>query len=229
MSINAKLTERQQEILSFIKSEMEEGNVPDYKSIAKRFKFTVVAARDHVKRLAEKNCVSLNLFTKQEEKEPPDIPEVERSIVFDRLEYNPHFHQKRPNLFEIPIYDPILEKHPFFEDENVKGILTIPIDPIKHYKDECIAFKYNCESMSGSGFVKGDTVIAIKTKKGVSNDIVLAHVHGHNVLRHIHYFGTHVVLSSNTAGITPQSYEIGDVKVLCKYLAVQRWKTGVLG
>lgn len=222
--MSAKLTQRQQEVLDYVKSEMEEGNVPTYDCIAERFGFSSTAARDHIDTLAEKNCLSLHLFRKYGLKEPLKQPDVKKSIVLDRLGYNPNFSDVKRELFEVPIYDPILEDPPFFEDENVLGILAIPYELVRYFVDECIAFKYNSESMWGSGFTQGDVIVAKKSRIAASNDIVLANVRGQNVLRRIFFQGTHVTLLSNTMGVDPQSYVMEDVKILCIYQGLYRWK-----
>lgn len=222
--MSAKLTERQQEVFDYVKSEMKDGKVPTYECIAKRFGFSSTAARDHIDRLVEKNCLSLHLFRKYGLQEPLKQPDVKKSVVLDRLDYNPNFSDAKRQLFEVPIYDPILEDPPFFDDENVSGILAIPYETVRYFVDECIAFSYNSESMRGSGFVQGDVVVAKKSRIAASNDIVLANVRGQNVLRRVFFQGTHATLLSNTMGVDPQSYVMEDVKILCIYHGLYRWK-----
>lgn len=222
--MSAKLTERQQEVLGFIRSEMKAGRKPTYDTVAEHFGFSQAAARDYVRKLSDKDCLSLHLFRKRGLKKTLKEALVGRNIVIDRLGYNPNFTDAKRHLFEVPIYDPILEKEPYFDDENVSGILAVPFEPIKFFKDECIAFRYHSESMRGAGFIQGDVVIAKKTKLAASNDLVLANVSGQNVLRRIFFHGPQVTLLSNTMGVDPQSYGTEDIKILCVYHGIYRWK-----
>lgn len=220
--MSAKLTDRQQEILDYIKSEMQQERTPNYGDVADRFGFSIQAARDHINALIKKKYLSAKLFRKRHTGELVE-PTITRSVVFDRIDYNPNFEDTKRDMFEIPVYDPILDQEPYFEDDNVVGVLTIPFDNVKYFRNDIIGFTYNSLSMAGSGFRNGDALIAKKIRIAESNDIVLVNVHGQNLLRRVFLQGTYMTLLSNTDGVDPQSYEIKDVTVICKYIGLQRW------
>ena len=60
----------------------------------------------------------------------------------------------------IPIYRRVSDKDPYLIDRYIQGFLPLKMSDIEFIKDECFAFPYNSESMSGSGILEEDYVIA---------------------------------------------------------------------
>lgn len=218
-----KLTKRQKEILSFVDDWMEKGDIPSFDDIAKHFGFTNNAARDHINALSEKGCLSLDLFRKRGIKEPAKDSKVMRNATVDRLAHKPTIAKTPRDLVEIPFYSTIENCHPYLVDKNISEVLAVSYDKVKFIVEECFAFECFTDSVSGIGIRERDTVIGLSVNVANSNDIVLVNVKGQNIFRQIFYCGTHVILFSDTAGVDPVQYPVGEVNIICKCIGVYRW------
>ena len=87
---------------------------------------------------------------------------------------------------------------------SIQGFVPLRTGDIDFIKNECFAFPFNSESMSGSGILEGDTIIGRIVDIARDNDIVLVNAAGKNTLRRIFYNGNQIVLFSDNPGIDPQ-------------------------
>ena len=220
-----KLTARQQEVLDYIVSRMEEDKkMPNFEEIGRHFEFSSTAARDHVDILVAKKYLSESTVYKRKAPahKPIDDVSVFTSALLHKRSHTPEFADANWDVFLIPVYRRISDKDPHLIDKYIQGFIPLKMSEIDFIKDECFAFPYNSESMSGSGILEGDYVIARLVEVGRDNDIVLVNVRGKNTLRRIFYNGNQIVLFSDNPGIDPQVYSITDIKIICQYIGIHR-------
>ncbi len=148
-----ELTERQKEIVSFIKSYLNDNlQMPTQEEIAKHFSFTTAAAHYHIVALEKKKAISL------EKGESRGI----RLCQSDR--------EKRENI-EIDFF----QSEPSIDDLDKINAKSYYI-PRSMKLEKPFAFTVTSLSMKDAGILINDIAIMEKTSKANNGDIVLAYI-----------------------------------------------------
>lgn len=161
--IKQKLTERQEEILSFIqKFQQEYGYPPTLREIGKQFKISsTFGVKKHVDALAKKGYLNI-------------LSNASRGISINKSEsFETTINVSDNFTNKIPIIGRVAAGSPILADENIEG--SILIDP-KFLKksDKSFALKVKGDSMVDAGIFEGDLVI-INPQADVKNgDIIVA-------------------------------------------------------
>lgn len=155
------LTDRQQEILSFIQEYVEyNGYPPTYREIGKKFNIaSTFGVKRHVDALVKKGHITSESNSSRC-----------LSIVKDSA---PAAEKINETISEIPIVGRVAAGYPILAEENIEGSLMVDKSMLTR-NTECFGLKVRGDSMIKAGIFEGDLVI-ISPQKDVSNgDIVVA-------------------------------------------------------
>lgn len=148
-----KLTERQKEILKFIKNFTEKnGYPPTIEEIMGKFSFSSPnAVIAHLSALEKKGIIERK-------------GNISRGIII----------KENDKTYNIPVLGNIPAGIPLEEEENIEGYLTISENLLS--RDEYFALKVKGDSMKDAGIFDGDYVILKKDSEIKNGDIVVAYV-----------------------------------------------------
>lgn len=156
-----KLTDRQQEILTFIQQYLElNGYPPTLREIGKKFDISsTFGVKRHLDALVKKGY--LNIESHQSRA---------LSIVDSISNKIEKFSEK---IFEIPIVGRVAAGYPIFAEENIEGNLVIDPSFVDN-KSNCFALKVRGDSMLNAGIFEGDTVIVNPQTNIQNGEIIVA-------------------------------------------------------
>ncbi len=159
-----KLTERQNEILTFIKDFLREnGYPPTLREIGKKFQISsTFGVKRHLDALVKKGYLNIE-------------SNASRGLcIIDNEETQPLAESVRNEFFnKIPIVGRVAAGSPILAEQNIEG--TVIIDPAFIKKSEdAFALKVRGDSMINAGIFEGDLVIVSPDNKGKNGDIIVA-------------------------------------------------------
>ncbi len=151
-----KLTERQEEVLAFIKTFIETNKYPPtMREIASNFGITANGAYDHVKALEKKGWIHCD---------------VNRSRAIGIIEKETNIEE----IIEIPLLGNVAAGIPLLAEENFDGYIKIAASNLStgtHF-----ALQVKGDSMQDIGIMDGDTAIMVQTQTAKNGDIIVAMV-----------------------------------------------------
>jgi len=159
------LTERQQQILDFIREEQQlRGVTPSTREIQEHFGFSSqTTVMDHLHALKTKGVIQ-------------QVKGKSRSII---LQGSIH----RASLIDIPIYGMIPAGLPSDQEQEAEGCLTVDIDSLKIPRNaRTFALRVRGDSMVNAAINEGDTII-LEFKDPRNGDIVAALIDGETTLK----------------------------------------------
>ncbi|MDD4142804.1 MAG: transcriptional repressor LexA [Bacteroidales bacterium] len=152
------LTNRQQEVLDFIKQYMESNSyAPAVRDIAKHFEVTVKAAHDHLKALERKGAIRSS-------------EGISRSI--EVVGFSP---SQSIETIAIPVLGATAAGVPILAEENKEYDLQIPTTLISG-KGPYFALHVEGDSMIDAGILDGDLAIIRQTGHANNGEIIVARV-----------------------------------------------------
>ncbi|MGD8305415.1 MAG: transcriptional repressor LexA [Ignavibacteria bacterium] len=160
-----KLTERQNEILTFIKDFLREnGYPPTLREIGKKFQISsTFGVKRHLDALVKKGYLNIEsnasrgLCIIENEETQTALAESVRNEFFNK----------------IPIVGRVAAGSPILAEQNIEG--TVIIDPAFIKKSEDVfALKVRGDSMINAGIFEGDLVVVSPNDKGKNGDIIVA-------------------------------------------------------
>lgn len=158
------ITDRQQEILSFIESfTKRSGYPPTMREIAKEFGLTSTnGVKRHLQALEKKGYIA----TESNASRAISVLKPSQSETMTLSSHDDH-------SVEIPIVGRVAAGMPILAQENHEG--TIRIDPsFIRAHEHCFALKVRGESMINAGILEGDYIIVSEGKTPRNDDIVVA-------------------------------------------------------
>ena len=158
-------TERQQEILDFIRDQQAtRGITPSRAEIQEHFGFASPnAVTEHLKALEKKGALQRPANTA-------------RGLVLTDS------YRDRP-MIEIPIYGTIPAGLPADERQEADGCITVDVDTLRLPKGaRLFALKVRGDSMIGAGIMSGDVVV-LEFREARNNEIVAALIDGETTLK----------------------------------------------
>lgn len=151
-----QITNRQQEVLSFISEFTEENSfAPTVREISDHFGISLRAVQDHVAALQRKGYLT------QSQKRS-------RSIKVLMNDNNP-----KPRVEQIPLLGTVAAGKPLLCEENLDGYITLAepfIRPGKNY----FALRVRGASMVGAGILEGDLAVVEQSVSANDGQIVVA-------------------------------------------------------
>lgn len=162
-----QLTDRQEEILNFIKQfRSESGYPPTLREIGKKFDISsTFGVKRHLDALVKKGYLNIE-------------SNASRGISFQKYDED----EAKVNLFQlekdygfhkVPVVGRVAAGSPILAEENIEGNVVIDSTFTK-MADDCFALKVKGDSMVNAGIFEGDLVIVSSKRDAVSGDIVVA-------------------------------------------------------
>jgi repressor LexA len=212
-----ELTERQEEILSFIhKCRDLNGFPPTLREIAKNFNIaSTFGVKRHLDALKKKGYLKVEANASRGISLVPD-EELNSDSSYET-------HQDLLSARQIPIVGRVAAGSPIMAVENMEG--NIIIDPaLLRKSDEGFALKVQGDSMIDAGIFEGDYVIVVTNKDVVNGDIVVAMLGEEVTVKRFEKRNNKVFLIPENVNYSPIEVENrNDFKILGKVKGVMRW------
>ncbi len=195
------ITQRQQEVLDFIKSYIEKNSYPPtIREISDNFGISVKGAYDHVKAVERKGYISLN---------------THRSRTIEVLTNG---EPREEPVVTVPLLGNVAAGKPLFAEENYESGVPVPQQLIgtgTHF-----ALHVRGDSMSGVGIMDGDVAIFRQQPTAENGDIVVATVDDAVTLKRFYRETNRVKLKAENPDYPPIYTQ--DVRVLGKLAHILR-------
>ena len=155
------LTERQQEILSFIQQYVEiKGFPPSFREIGKQFGIaSTFGVKRHIDALVKKGYLS------NESKTSRTIAVVGETLNKSKKILD--------HLIELPIIGRVAAGQPILAEENIEDNFLVDSNLLNN-KNNCFGLKVRGDSMINAGIFENDLVIISPQNEAVNGDIVVA-------------------------------------------------------
>ena len=151
-----KLTNRQNEVLAFIKEYLLGHHYPPtIREIAANFSISVKGAYDHVKALEKKGSVK---------------SDSSKSRALEVIEET----EPGEEVLEIPILGNVAAGLPLFAEENFEGVVKVPSSQLN--RGEHFALQVKGDSMQDAGILDGDTAVFLRSETAYNGDIIVARI-----------------------------------------------------
>jgi repressor LexA len=204
------MTDRQREVLDFIRTFGERHGVPPtVREIGERFGFTARAAFDHLRALERKGMLERRVTGKR----------ASRTLILPS-----HKGARRPEPAGIPVVGRIAAGAPITAVENHEDTIPLRPDWLGTGGQDVFALRVRGESMIGAHIVDGDLVLVRKQETAGSGDIVAAMVDGEATVKRFGREGAAVVLRPEHPTMKPIVIEPGrgDFRILGKVVGIVR-------
>lgn len=200
------LTDRQREILAFIRQFTQRCGVPPtVREIGERFRLTPRAAFDHLRALERKGYL----------RRRPARGRTSRALVPA---------EGRGLVREVPILGRIAAGGPVLSEEHREGTLPLAPEWLGAGGQEVFALRVRGESMVGAHIVDGDLVLVRAQAEARPGDIVVALVDGEATVKRFARDGERVVLRPEHPTLPAIVVEPGEreVRIVGKVVGVVR-------
>ena len=205
-----ELTERQRQVLDFIRSFGERHGVPPtVREIGERFRFTARAAFDHLRALERKGMLERRVTGKR----------ASRTLVLPAQKG-----ARRGEPSGIPVMGRIAAGTPITAVENQEDTLPLRPDWLPTGGSDVFALRVQGDSMIDAHIMSGDLVVVRKQETAGSGDIVAALLDGEATVKRLAREGGTVVLRPEHPTMKPIVVEPGrgDFRILGKVVGVVR-------
>ncbi|HBG08736.1 MAG: transcriptional repressor LexA [Limnochordia bacterium] len=199
----AKLSDRQQRILEFIRSEVAtKGYPPSVREIGNavglRSSSTV---HGHLTKLEELGYIRRDLS------KPRAIELLDDSLP------------SRTRVIDVPLVGKVTAGAPVLAVENIEDYFPIPKDFVEH--EDVFMLRVKGDSMVDAGILDGDFVLVNRQETAFNGEIVVALIDGEEAtVKRFFHEGTHIRLQPENAAMDPLIVE--DVRILGKVIGVFR-------
>lgn len=205
-----ELTERQRQVLDFIRSFGERHGVPPtVREIGERFRFTARAAFDHLRALERKGMLERRVTGKR----------ASRTLVLPAQKG-----ARRGEPSGIPVMGRIAAGTPITAVENQEDTLPLRPDWLPTGGSDVFALRVQGDSMIDAHIMSGDLVVVRKQETAGSGDIVAALLDGEATVKRFAREGATVLLRPEHPTMKPIVVEPGrgDFRILGKVVGVVR-------
>jgi repressor LexA len=205
-----ELTERQRQVLDFIRSFGERHGVPPtVREIGEKFRFTARAAFDHLRALERKGMLERRVTGKR----------ASRTLVLPAQKG-----ARRGEPSGIPVMGRIAAGTPITAVENQEDTLPLRPDWLPTGGSDVFALRVQGDSMIDAHIMSGDLVVVRKQETAGSGDIVAALLDGEATVKRFAREGGTVVLRPEHPTMKPIVVEPGrgDFRILGKVVGVVR-------
>jgi repressor LexA len=202
------LTERQREVLEFIKDfAAENGYPPTVREIGAHFGFVPRSVFDHLKALARKGYIRRR-SSKSRSLEILDGDGEGRRATRSR---------------SVPLVGRVAAGRPLLAVENLDGAVTVSREWVAG-GDEAFALRVEGDSMLGAHILPGDLVVVRRQESAVPGDIIVALVDDEATVKRFGREGGKVVLRPENPAVPPLVFQEGDrgLQILGKVVGVLR-------
>jgi repressor LexA len=210
-----QLTERQQEILTFI-SQFREANgyPPTLREIGKKFDISsTFGVKRHLDALVKKGYLNI------ESNASRGISHIHNINSAQNINYN-----QVDDLFrKIPVVGRVAAGSPILAIENIEGSVVIDHSFMKK-SDDCFALKVKGDSMINAGIFEGDLVIVSPNKESINGDTIVARLDDEVTVKTLEKKNNKIRLIPENENYKP--IEVDDKKefsIVGKVVGVIRW------
>ena len=184
-----EMTQRQREVLSFMRGFTEKhGAPPTVREIAERFRFTPRAAFDHLRALERKGMLQRRVTDKR----------ASRTLVLaDRGG------ERARRERDIPILGKIAAGAPIFAAEQREDLIPVRPEWLAAKGGEVFALRVSGDSMIEAHIADGDLVLVRKQASAVAGDIVAALVDDEATVKRFAVEGGTIVLKPEHPTMKP--------------------------
>lgn len=161
-----KLTDKQSEILDFIKSFISEnGFPPTLREIGKNFNISsTFGVKRHLEALKKKGYLNINSNSSRA-----------ISVNHSTMEGFEKVISRSENVHQIPVVGRVAAGSPILSEENIEGSVSIDRSFIRNTAG-CFALKVQGDSMIDAGIFEGDLVIVSPQSYAKPGEIVVARI-----------------------------------------------------
>jgi repressor LexA len=179
-----EITNRQQEVLNYIKGYIKSHKYPPtIREISQNFSISVKGAYDHVKALEKKNYIHCS---------------THQSRSIEVLDDNS---EEEDKTLRVPILGSVAAGTPLFSEENYEGAIRIPAEYVQ--KGKSFALHVKGDSMIDAGIMDGDVAIICHQQTAENGDIVVAMVNEAVTLKRIYKEKNRIKLKSENPVYPP--------------------------
>ncbi len=209
-----QLTERQQEILSFISQFREiSGYPPTLREIGKKFDISsTFGVKRHLDALVKKGYLTIESYASR------GISFVHNIVSEGTINYS-----GEDEFRKIPIVGRVAAGSPILAIENIEGSVVIDNSFMKR-SDDCFALKVKGDSMINAGIFEGDLVIVSPSKESVNGDTIVARLNDEVTVKTFEKKKNKIRLIPENDNYKP--IEVDDKKefsIIGKVVGVIRW------
>ena len=184
-----EMTQRQREVLSFMRGFTEKhGAPPTVREIAERFRFTPRAAFDHLRALERKGMLQRRVTDKR----------ASRTLVLADRGGDRARREK-----DIPILGKIAAGAPIFAAEQREDLIPVRPEWLAAKGGEVFALRVSGDSMIEAHIADGDLVLVRKQASAVAGDIVAALVDDEATVKRFAVEGSTIVLKPEHPTMKP--------------------------
>lgn len=202
-----ELTERQREVLDFIKDFIQrEGYPPTVREIGAHFGFAPRSITDHLRAIEKKG------YIRRKSLKPRSIEVLEFSSRGNLV----------PWFREVPILGQVAAGTPLLAVENIQG--SLPVAREWAEGEEAFFLKVKGDSMVGAHILDGDLVLVRRQPWADDGDIVVALMGEEATVKRFYYTENQVELHPENPHMTPIIIRRGDrtLQILGKVIGVFR-------
>jgi repressor LexA len=210
-----KLTDRQEEILTFIKQfTLESGYPPTLREIGKHFQISsTFGVKRHLEALVKKGFINIESNASRGisviRKTSEDF--VESSLSAESI------------FLKIPIIGRVAAGLPLNSVENYEGSLVIDSSFLKKDED-AFALRVKGDSMINAGINDKDLVIVSPKEQARNGDIVVAMLNDETTVKKFEFINNKIkLIAENNAYLPIEVKNEDDFKVIGKVKGVVRW------
>lgn len=212
-----QLTERQEEILSFIEKFLDEnGYPPTLREIGKKFKISsTFGVKRHLDALVKKGFLKIEGFASR------GITLLHQNGDQESVK-DISFRNERVSI-EIPIVGRVAAGVPMLATENIEGNIVIDSSYLRKSGD-CFALRVKGDSMINAGIFEGDLLIVQQSKQASNGEIVVALLDDEaTVKRYEHKNDKIRLLPENNSYQPIEVNESKEFSIIGKVAGVIRW------
>jgi repressor LexA len=201
------LTERQRQVLQFIKDEIRaKGYPPSVREIGEAIGLSSSSTvHGHMARLEEKGYI----------RRDPTKPRAIEVLDDD-------FALPRKKTIEVPVLGRVTAGLPIFADQNIEDHLPLPVDFVRADEKDLFFLTVQGESMIEAGILDGDYVLVRRQSAAANGDIVVALIEDEATVKRFYKEQGHIRLQPENRYmdpiIVPSAHILGKVVGLIRRL-----------
>ncbi len=212
-----KLTDRQEEILTFIKQFREEnGYPPTLREIGKKFGISsTFGVKRHLDALVKKGYLNIESNASRGISFQKGVEEIQDEKFF-RI-------QEDYGFYKIPVVGRVAAGIPILAEENIEGSVVIDSSFMKKSED-CFALKVKGDSMINAGIFENDLVIISNKREIVNGDIVVALLEDEATVKTYEIKNKSIRLLPQNNNYQPIDIkDVENFKLIGKVIGIVRW------
>jgi repressor LexA len=191
-----ELTERQREVLSFIRNCINTHHYPPtVREVADYFDISVKGAYDHLSALKKKGRMRMG-------RGPRTIELIKVKDEEDSLDF-----------VDVPILGAVAAGIPINVESNMEGTISVHSSILKNGNDY-FALRIQGDSMTGAGILDGDIAIIKQTNIAQNGEIVVVQVNDNTTLKRFYYESSRVKLQPENPAYQPIFSNLENVRIL---------------